>query len=145
MKNAKEVAVFVVGSNAFFDGMDGFCSKDKDYVHLFDDWFPQPQALMLRKDSSDRFLYPNKGLELIDDCIRQNDPLTAGKFLVPEFCEYIGATLNDIKKLENLFFALDDKHKYETYIYECYIKNSGLWLTEKQRIKAFEIYRQYRT
>ena len=145
MKNAKEVAVFIVGSNAFFDGMDGFCSEDKDYVHLLDDWFLQSQALMLRKDSSDRFLYPNKGLELIDDCVLQNDPLTAGKFLVPKFCEYIGATVNDIKKLENLFFALDDKHKYETYIYECYVENGGIWLTEKQRMKAFEIYRQYRT
>ena len=36
-----------------------------------------------------------------------------GKFLVPEFCNEIGMTLEDLFKLKPLCEKLDDKHKYE--------------------------------
>lgn len=144
MNKAEEKAVFCVGSCAFFGKIIGFESKDKDYVHLMDGWFLNQCGVAVKIDGCDRFLYPNKGLALIDDCLKQDDPLTAGKFLVPEFCEYIGATLDDIKRLKPLFERIDEKHRYETFIYECYVKNNGLWLTEEQRLKAYEIYKTAR-
>lgn len=139
-----EKKVFLVGSKYFFGTIDGFNGKEEDYVHLMDGWFFSQPALIFRNKGKDVFLYPDKGLQLIEDCIRQNDPLTAGKFLVPEFCDYIGATLEDIKRLETLFYALDEKHRYETFIYECYAKNGGLWLTESQKTAAYEIYKNQR-
>lgn len=144
MNNAIQTASFVVGSWAFFGNVEGFNSKDKDILCLMDGWFFSQPALIFRNKGKDVFLYPDKGLQLIEDCIKQNDPLTAGKFLVPEFCEYIGATLEDIKRLETLFYALDEKHRYATFIYECYAKNGGLWLTESQKTEAYEIYKKPR-
>lgn len=143
-KKMTEAKIIAVGSCAFFGKIIGFESKDKDYVHLMDGWFLNQCGAAVKIDGCDRFLYPNKGLELIDECLKQDDPITAGKFLVPEFCKYIGATIEDVKRLETLFYALDEKHRYETFIYECYVNNNGLWLTEEQRLKAYEIYKTAR-
>lgn len=140
----KNIAKFKVGSNAFFKDIEGFVSHDCDILYIMDEWDLNGFSMFIKKKDTDMFLYPNKGLELIDDCIKQNDPITAGKFLVPEFCEYIGATINDIKRLEHLFLSLDNKHKYETYIYKCYVDNNGFWLTKTQLRNAFEIYKKYR-
>lgn len=144
MISVRDVANFVVGSRCFFGGVDGFVSKDTDILYLMEGWCFSSEGARIRENGVDKILYPNKGLELIDDCIRQNDPITAGKFLVPEFCKYIGATIEDVKRLETLFYALDEKHRYETFIYECYVNNNGLWLTEEQRLKAYEIYKTER-
>lgn len=140
----KERAVFLVGSGYFFGAFDNFKSKDKDLLYLMDGWFLKRPSVWFRDKDADMFLYPNIGIRLLKECLKENDPYTAGKFLVPEFCEYIGATIEDVKRLETLFYALDEKHRYETFIYECYVKNNGLWLTEEQRLKAYEIYKTAR-
>lgn len=139
-----ESKVFLVGSNYFFGEIDGFNGKDSDYLHLIDGWFLNQSSALFRDQNVDRFLYPNIGIQLVKECLKEDEPYTAGKFLVPEFCEYIGATIEDVKRLEHLFYALDEKHRYETFIYECYVKNNGLWLTEEQRLKAYEIYKTAR-
>lgn len=43
-----------------------------------------------------------------------------------------------------LFYALNERHRYETFIYECYCKNGGFTLTESQREAAFGIYKAAR-
>ncbi len=141
----REVAQFIVGSEAFFGGMPGFTPHDHDILFIMDEWDYPGKSAIIRKDGKDMFLYPDKGLRLIDECVRQNDPFTAGKFLVPEFCEYIGATVSDIKPLCSLFERMDDKHRYETYIYKQYISNNGFFLTEEQLAEAFSIYLKART
>lgn len=140
----KETAVFLVGSRYFFGGIDGFSCDDSDYVHLMSEWYLPQKSLLFHDGDVDRFLYPDEGLSLIDDCLSAGDPLTAGKFLVRGFCDHIGATLDDVKRLETLFFALDGKHRYETRIYECYVENGGLWLKESQLFEAYEIYKESR-
>lgn len=70
--------------------------------------------------------------------------MRVGKFLVPEFCEYIGFTIDDLKLFEDLFDKLDDKHKYEKCIYDSYMKNKCFNLTEEQKNECYEIYKKYR-
>lgn len=66
--------------------------------------------------------------------------MKAGKFLVPEFANYIGLTIDDLKILEPMFRNMDEKHKYEEVIYDAYVSNNAFILTNEQRKKAFEIY-----
>jgi hypothetical protein len=57
--------------------------------------------------------------------------LVIGKFLVPEFCERISFTIEDLQKLSPLTKILDDKHKYEKVIYDSYLENKDFVLTEE--------------
>lgn len=77
---------------------------------------------------------------MILECIEQDDPITAGKFLVPELCLHIGAVLDDLKPLKPLFEKIDKKHDYQKYIYDCYMNNKSLCLTEPQRKNAYKMY-----
>ena len=140
----KEIAKFVVGSCAFFGSIDGFTPHDTDVLYLMDGWELGCDNARIKIDGKDCFLYPDKGLALVDDCLVHGDPLTAGKFLVRGFCDHIGATIEDVKRLETLFFALDEKHRYETHIYECYMKNGGFWLEKKQLFESYDIYKKVR-
>lgn len=67
-----------------------------------------------------------------------------GKFLVPEYVEYIGLTIDDLKQLKHLTEWLDDRHTYEKVIYDSYIENNGFFLTEEQRNRAYEEYQRAR-
>ena len=140
----KDIAKFTVGSNAFFKDIEGFVPHDNDMLYIMDEWDFEGRSAIIRKDDTDMLLYPDKGLGLIDDCTKQNDPLTAGKFLVPEFCNYIGATISDISVLSSLFDKMDDKHKYETYIFKCYLGNKDMFLTSEQLEKAYSLYKESR-
>lgn len=64
-----------------------------------------------------------------------------GKFLVPEFVQEIGFTIEHLKKLKPLAEKLDGRHKYEKVIYDAYIENGAFKLTEEQRSKAYEQYK----
>ena len=140
----KDIYKITVGSEMFFKGIEGFSPHDHDILYIMDEWsFPGTSA-MIRKEDTDIFLYPDKGIELINDCIKQNDPITAGKFLVPEFCKYIGASISDITVLAPLFDRMDDKHKYETYIFNCYIQNNDMSLTPVQLDQAYTMYKEAR-
>ena len=70
--------------------------------------------------------------------------MVAGKFLVPEFVEYLGFTIEDLKEFSGKFDEIDEKHAYEKIIYESYIENNGFFLTAGQKEKAFKKYKETR-
>lgn len=67
-----------------------------------------------------------------------------GKFLVPEYIEYVGITLDDLKELHHLVNFLDERHIYEKLIYDFYIENNGFFLTDKQLEEVYEEYKNER-
>lgn len=67
-----------------------------------------------------------------------------GKFLIPEFNEKFGITIEDLKGLSSLLDRLDDKHLYEKIIYDAYIENNDFSLTDEQRQNAYNEYKKYR-
>ena len=73
------------------------------------------------------------------------DGLVFGIFLIPELNEEFGIELEDLKIVESLIAKLDDKHLYFKKIYEYYLENGNMTLTNEQRNAAYEIYKQYRT
>lgn len=135
----------LVGSRAFFDGCEGFRSKDRDYLELVEN----PTGFKWRREQSLRgvctFSYK---LEPVADMVRRTlesgDALLVGKFLVSEVAETIGATVADIMPLEALLPKLDKKHEYVAAIFNAVKQNGSFELTDEQRAAAYEIYKQAR-
>lgn len=144
----KQIAKFTIGSHYFFDGMKNFSPKDKDVLIIVDHWFPKNTNVLNFKDKNgnDVFLYKNMDKnEFIEDTLNSNVPMRCGKFLVKEFSEYIGLTIDDLKKLDTMFQQFqenDPKHLYEKYIYQYYIENGNFEMTQEQLQKVFEIYKK---
>ena len=93
----------IVGSNAFFRSIDGFVSKDTDILELID----KPIGFKIFR----QIKFPNKCVfqwkrmspqEFIDVTIKNNTPMEVGKFLVQEFNNEIGFTIDDLKQLDLL-------------------------------------------
>ena len=135
-----------IGSQVFFKNMPNYVSKDVDEMAIQDKWLPRGiNVLNFKKDKKDVFLWsPLTKEQFIEDTLKCKVPMRVGKFIVPEFCEYIGFEIKDYDKLLPIFNKLDDKHKYEKIIMESYIENNSFTLTEDQLNKAYEIYKQAR-
>lgn len=136
----------LVGSRAFFDGVDGFHSKDRDYLILVE----QPQNFNWRREQNLRgmclFEYKkDTPTAMIAKTLEVGDALLIGKFLVPEVAQAIGATVGDILPLESLLPKLDAKHQYEAIIFEAIKTNGTFTLTDRQRQEAFRQYQLART
>lgn len=136
----------LVGSRAFFDGVDGFHSKDRDYLILVE----QPQNFNWRREQNLRgmclFEYKkDTPTAMIAKTLEVGDALLIGKFLVPEVAQAIGATVEDILPLESLLPKLDAKHQYEAIIFEAIKTNGTFTLTDRQRQEAFRQYQLART
>ncbi len=131
----------LVGSRAFFSGMGGFNSKDRDYLILTDN----PNGYTWRREQSMRgvctFEYKrDTPAAMVAKTLEAGDPLLIGKFLVPAVADAIGATVEDILPLENLLPKLDAKHQYEAIIFNA-IKNNGTFtLTDEQLQDAYKAY-----
>lgn len=134
-----------VGSRYFFTCYEGFESKDLDEVEIIEtDEFKNMRQLT----GQGKCLFQLKKQETVDEYIRYalGSPLgmVIGKFLVPEFCEQIGFTVNDLPRLKILIKRLDKKHKYEEIIYDSYLENGDFYLTEAQRLRAYQSYMESR-
>lgn len=135
----------MVGSRAFFGDMEGFRSKDTDYLLLTD----SPEGFQWRHEQSLRgectFCYKAETpQQMVQKTLECGDALLVGKFLVAEVAEAIGATVEDILPLEPLLDALDDKHKYVATIFRAVKENGTFALTEEQRTEAYNAYKAAR-
>ena len=135
----------LMGSRYFFSCYDDFVSKDIDEIAIIDtNEFKQMKQITGR----DRCLFLLKRHDskedYIDWALRSNTGMVIGKFLVPEFCEQIGFTIDDLPKLSPLLERLDSKHLYEKVIFDSYIENHAFELTIEQRDRAYSMYRESR-
>ena len=81
---------------------------------------------------------------MLDKKLESDVNMRAGKVLSREFAGYIGLTREELKKLKPMFDSIDDKHKYEKMIFDYYIENNGFFLTDEQRLRAYEEYKRKR-
>lgn len=135
----------LVGSRAFFAGLDGFKPKDHDYLELVEN----PTRFKYCKEMSLRgtcfFQYKKEpAAQMVARAVENGTAIQLGKFLVPEVAEAIGATVNDILPLEVLLPKLDSKHQYQAIIFNAYKKNGSFTLTDEQRQAAFASYLEAR-
>ena len=143
--NVNVIKEFKMGSSIFFGLYPDYKSKDVDILAITDlPLFGKPMMNM-KLNGDDIFFM---GLEdkdiLIEKTIESKVPMRVGKFLIPEFCEYIGFEISDYDKLSECFDNLDEKHRYEIIIRDAYIKNGKFELTDEQRMRAYEEYKRER-
>ena len=135
----------LIGSQYFFSCYPDFRGKDIDELELIDtNQFKYTRQLtgcgkclfQLNKNSSKE--------EHIEWALRAKAGMVVGKFLVPEFCEAIGFTIEELPRLRELLDRLDDKHRYEEIIFDSYIENNEFALTDEQRARAYASYKESR-
>ena len=135
----------LVGSRAFFGKCPKFKSKDTDYLILVDkgNGFQYVRQLSLQNQCIFEFVRRPKQ-EMIDYALQHGAAMQVGKFLVKEFAQEIGLTIDDLKQLQPLIDRLDTKHQYERIIYD-YITANGSWdIPTKVRDAAYEVYKASR-
>lgn len=136
---------FTVGSNAFFSQYEDFTPNDNDVLMLVDepkDFETQQQIrfkgnciFKWKRMSAEDFIKYHKNMNL---------GMTIGKFLVPDFANEIGLTIQQLKELEGLSNLLDERHSYEKVIFDSYIENNSFTLSEEQRLRAYNKYKAQR-
>lgn len=142
---AIDMKKILAGSSYFFKEIPEFKSKDTDWVVLTD--HPVGFRSVRQTSGLEHCLFEWRKMsadEFVEYTLNTKLPMSAGKFLIPEFNSEIGFTLEHLKKLEPIFNKMDIRHKYEKVIFDSYIENNGFYLTEEQRLKAYEIYKEAR-
>ena len=135
---------FNVGSFYFFYQFDDYSNYDRDKLIILSNRLPNDlQVVNFKQDGDDVFIYSNLTKEeWIENTLTV--PMKAGKFLIPEFCEYSGFEWEELPKLKECFENMDEKHSYEKIIYNAYLENGAFFLTRKQLNEAYEEYKKYR-
>ena len=135
---------FLVGSKVFFSVFEDFNAVDTDILIIDDDPdYPVEKSYMEGNIHYIRWRNFSK-----EQLIQEHRYIYKGryiqKFLVPEFIEYIGLTIDDLKELGFMIPFLDDQHNYVKVIYDAYIENNGFYLTQEQLEEAYRVYKEDR-
>lgn len=138
---------FTIGSRAFFEGMPDFQSKDTDVLL----WTDEPKGYEHYKQTSmsgrcTMEWAKKEKVEFLSLALREKAcGLEFGKFLVTDFASELGLTIADLTMLyEHFKERIDEKHKYQHEVYKAYVENNGFYLTDKQREKAYKVYKKDR-
>lgn len=138
----------ITGSEVFFSGMEGFTPHDRDTIQIVDakdvDFLFRRQKFDM-EDSTDTFyvvLQPKE--RYIRWAAKFAKGETLGQFLTPEFCKVFGITVNDLPKLKPLYDRIGYRHLYQKMIYDDYLENGSMTLTDEQRIDAYNEYKKER-
>lgn len=141
----KPIKQFQMGSSYFFSRYEDFHSKDYDDLCIMDKFIFPGRVMNMKLKGKDVFMFRNMDKQgFIDDVKETGVYMKLGKFLIPEFNEYIGFTIEDLKELRPLFENLDEKHQYEKIIADAYIKNNEFVLKGRQRSIAYAEYKKSR-
>ena len=141
----------LMGSSYFFGQYDDYKIKDLDYIILVDkpEDFKNVKNVRIKNMSGHfdifywRRMTPNEWIKYQFDNCKEN-PMSCGKFLIPEFCKEIGFTIDNLKELEYFFNNMDQKHSYEKMIYDAYITNNDFVLSNEQRLEIYNKYKKDR-
>ena len=135
----------LVGSQYFFKDIEGFNSKDVDYLIL--DYIPKNYKEKYQISGNGQCLFRWKKMSadnFIKNALETKLPMEIGKFFVVDFARMVGITINHLKQLEPVLEKLDEKHLYLKVIYNSYIENNDFVLTQEQRLLAYEEYKKAR-
>lgn len=135
----------IVGSNAFFKGMEGFNPKDIDILEFVDNPIGFKNYRQIAFDNKCVFQWRTMPVdEMIKIHLENNTPMEMAKFLVPEFISKMNLTIDKLKKLQPLVDSMDKNHEYLKVIYDAYVDNNAFYLSEEQLNNAYKVYLKYR-
>lgn len=135
----------LTGSQRFFSKFEDFSPKDTDYLEILDtDEFDRKRLI---RDSENHEVYQWKRKPkniLIEEVLNHPTSLAVCAFLIPEFANEIGLTIEDLTILKNNIQHIPSKYSYYEVIYDAYIKNNSFTLTEEQLLEAYNVYKNPR-
>ena len=134
---------FRVGSSYFF----GEQGTDIDEVEFEEEPRLYKNVLQFRKKDRKRCLFKWRKMtpdEFVEYTLQSKLPMEVGKFLVPEVAEYLGFTIEHLKRLAPVVERLDEKHRYEKVIFDAYIQNGAFRLSSEQLEQAYKEYARTR-
>lgn len=137
-----ETKKITVGSKAFFSSIKEFKpSSGEDELYLLEkgNGYEYIQTIKVFNKYIIKIVRRPKE-DLIKYALNSSPAMVVGKFLVPEFANEIGLTIDDLKRLQPLIESLEKKHQYEKIIFESYIANNNFTLTEEQLQEAYSSY-----
>lgn len=134
----------IIGSNYFFEKYYDFSSKDIDKIEFVENTSEYKKHYRGKEKCVFQIQANLPKDTYIREELNSNLGMVVGKFLIPEFNQQIGFTIEDLPKLRPLINILDEKHKYEEIIYNAYLENGDFCLTDKQRLAAYKSYRESR-
>lgn len=136
-----------VGSVAFFDGMEGFTPKVTDKVQIVkkvkNGWWHHKQT----KDHVRMFEWQQHTIaELVEKLTQCTDCKRVTTMLVPEFATAIGCkdAAAYLTAIAPAIAKLCDKHQWGKFIYDAYVQNGSLTITDEQKAAAYEAYKAAR-
>jgi hypothetical protein len=136
----------LIGSQAFFkDVYEDYKSHDVDYICFVENPTLFKDFMNIRGKGEDMFFFRDMTKdEFIEYSIKhcEKTPMAAGKFLIPELADYLGITIEDLKKFETFFNEIDPRHSYEKVIYDAYITNGKFQIGKRQLNKAYKLYKE---
>lgn len=124
-----------------------FIPGDIDYIEFEEHPRLYHDVMQFRKMDRTRCIFKWRKMtpdEFVDYTLKSRVPMELGKFLVPEIAEFIGFTIGHLNRLKPVTYRLDKKHKYEKIIFDSYIQNGGFFLTQEQRDRAYQEYKESR-
>lgn len=143
--NINVIKEFKIGSSIFFGSYSDYTQKDIDILAITDlPLFGKPIMNMKLKEKDIFFMCLEENSVMIDKTLESGVNMRAGKFLSPLFAEYIGLTIEELKRLKPMFDNIDEKHRYEKVIFDSYVENNGFFLTDEQRLRAYKEYKRQR-
>lgn len=137
---------FIVGSTYFFKNIKDFKSKDIDEVEIVEPnlLFKYNHRIHVGKKDIIQIVRRDKK-DILDYTLNNADGMVINRFLIPELNEEFGITFDDVKTLAPLLNKLDVKHEYLRNIFNAYVANNAMVLTDKQRNDAYQVYKNART
>lgn len=138
----KQIFECYLGSYYFFNKFNDYIIKDIDKLCIYNNLLIN--SMQAKSESEDIFLYQNMSKQDFIDDINKTLPMAVGKFLIPEFVNFINFTIDELKDLKPYFDKLDDLHSYEKIIYNAYIENNEFYLTNAQLMNAYVEYKKTR-
>lgn len=122
----------IIGSYYFFNKFKDYKVHDIDKLVICDNL--PVSTLNLRRNNEDIFFIKKCSKEkLFKEHLTKENPLKAGKFLIPEVCENLNITLEDLEQyVKPILNSVDHKHHYQQLILAYYITNKKMSLTEEQ-------------
>jgi hypothetical protein len=142
----KEKNYTLVGSRYFFTGIEGFTPHDYDFVKVVDKIkVPGKKYLHTHIDGVCVNNIQKMSPEEFIKYAKINSPFLVCAILIPNICEEIGFNFfRDHKEIVPLLKRLSNRYSYYMIIYNSYLKNGKMKLTNEQRQQAYLQYLKYR-
>lgn len=131
----------IIGSYYFFNKFKDYKVHDIDKLVVCNNL--PVSTLNLRRNNEDIFFIKKCSKEkLFSEHLVKENPLKAGKFLIPEFCNQFNITLKDLKQyVKPILLYVDNKHNYQKLILDYYFANNEMKLTREQLNDVFIDYK----